>query len=161
MIETKIKLCSKCKQKKSLSEFYRNKQRKDGYNGWCKKCLTPAINRHKQSERYKEQQAEYSKKLEVKERMNYMRRKRRKENPEKYRAIDRMQRQNDDPQKLKARDVVGQAIIYHNFPKACKHQCKNCENQASEYHHWSYDPEHWLDVIPLCKQCHADVHNGV
>lgn len=27
-------------------------------------------------------------------------------------------------------------------------------------HHWSYAPEHWLDVIPLCVQCHGWVHYG-
>lgn len=27
-------------------------------------------------------------------------------------------------------------------------------------HHWSYEPEHRLDVIPLCTTCHAAVHRG-
>lgn len=28
------------------------------------------------------------------------------------------------------------------------------------YHHWSYAPEHWLDVIPLCQSCHHQIHWG-
>jgi hypothetical protein len=28
------------------------------------------------------------------------------------------------------------------------------------YHHHSYEPAHWLDVIPLCASCHRAVHNG-
>lgn len=33
-----MKTCSKCKQEKELSEFYKNKNRKDGYNTFCKEC---------------------------------------------------------------------------------------------------------------------------
>jgi len=32
------KLCSKCKKNKTLSEFYKDKQKKDGYCSICKKC---------------------------------------------------------------------------------------------------------------------------
>ena len=35
-METKI--CSKCKKNKTLSEFYKVKQKKDGYDSTCKKC---------------------------------------------------------------------------------------------------------------------------
>ncbi len=28
------------------------------------------------------------------------------------------------------------------------------------YHHWSYEEQRWLDVIPLCLSCHAGVHSG-
>lgn len=28
------------------------------------------------------------------------------------------------------------------------------------YHHWSYLPEHRLDVAPLCDSCHKQVHRG-
>ena len=28
-------------------------------------------------------------------------------------------------------------------------------------HHWSYEREHWLDVIPLCLSCHRKVHIGL
>ena len=37
--EIQYKVCSSCKKKKKAVElFYRNKSRKDGYSGWCKKC---------------------------------------------------------------------------------------------------------------------------
>lgn len=32
------KYCFKCKETKSVSDFYRNKTRKDGYHGNCKSC---------------------------------------------------------------------------------------------------------------------------
>ena len=33
------KICSKCKQEKDLSEFYRNKRAKNGLNCQCKQCM--------------------------------------------------------------------------------------------------------------------------
>lgn len=38
--------------------------------------------------------------------------------------------------------------------------CTFCENQAKEYHHYlGYERENYLNVIPLCKKCHADIHD--
>ena len=34
-----MKTCSKCGEEKPLSEFYRNKDSRDGYRADCKKCL--------------------------------------------------------------------------------------------------------------------------
>ncbi len=40
--------------------------------------------------------------------------------------------------------------------------CERCGDAESTtyFHHWSYEPEHWLDVIPLCCKCHRGVHAG-
>ena len=35
---TTTKICTKCKKKKSVSEFYTSKQAKDGHKSWCKSC---------------------------------------------------------------------------------------------------------------------------
>ena len=32
------KICTKCKKRKKLKEFYKDKKTKDGYAYWCKKC---------------------------------------------------------------------------------------------------------------------------
>ena len=37
-IGDKMKRCSKCKQSKSISEFYKSKSEKDGLQSWCKAC---------------------------------------------------------------------------------------------------------------------------
>lgn len=153
------KFCTKCETYKPLTEFYKNKSRKDGYNGWCKACLKKPISQHKKSAKYKIQQSEYSKRADVRDRQNYMRRKRRIDNPEKYRKRDKIERQNCDANKIMARQAVGNAIRYHNFPKPTECQCEICNNQATEYHHPNYDKSDWLNVIPVCKKCHADIHN--
>lgn len=33
-----LKVCSRCKQEKPVTEFYRRKSSKDGYDSWCKRC---------------------------------------------------------------------------------------------------------------------------
>lgn len=35
----KTKICTKCKKKKPLIEFYKHKGYKDGLSSWCKKCF--------------------------------------------------------------------------------------------------------------------------
>lgn len=41
-----MKTCYKCKVEKSLSEFAKNKSRKDGYNGMCKQCKNEYTKTH-------------------------------------------------------------------------------------------------------------------
>jgi len=62
------------------------------------------------------------------------------------------------PKQLKAKHAVENAIKTGKLPKVDSLQCA-CGNQAAEYHHHKgYAPEHWLDVIPVCKKCHSK-HN--
>lgn len=56
-----MKKCSKCKQIKSKSEFYKDNSRKDGLFGWCKEC------QNKHNKKYYE---EYYNHPEVKERIS-------------------------------------------------------------------------------------------
>lgn len=61
-METKI--CSKCREEKSVSEFYRKTSSKDGYMLHCKKCDHAKLTKWKEenSERYKLGRKEYYKK---------------------------------------------------------------------------------------------------
>lgn len=52
-----MKTCYKCKLEKVLSEFAKNKSRKDGYNGMCKQCKNEYTQNH-----YKENTDYYLKK---------------------------------------------------------------------------------------------------
>jgi hypothetical protein len=38
IFESDQKKCSLCKETKSFSDFYKSKQKWDGYDSWCKKC---------------------------------------------------------------------------------------------------------------------------
>ncbi len=55
------KQCTKCSQIKSLSEFSKNKSRKDGLGGWCKECANVNAKKHYQAnaEKKKKYQKKY------------------------------------------------------------------------------------------------------
>lgn len=73
---------------------------------------------------------------------------------EKYRKNNR--------QKIAAKRAVGQAVKIGRLKPPNAFTCVNpeCSKQAQHYHHWSYEKEHWLNVIPLCKSCHHSLHGG-
>lgn len=63
-MKTKVmKICSKCKEEKPLSDFTKNKFCTDGLNPWCKTCARE----YRQLPEVKEQARQYRQKTEVKE----------------------------------------------------------------------------------------------
>lgn len=62
------------------------------------------------------------------------------------------------PEKQKARQVIAHAVNRKAILSISECSCTRCGVQAQEYHHWSYEQEHWLDVIPLCRSCHDKLH---
>lgn len=73
------KQCTKCKEWKDKSEFYRNRCRADGLHGWCKLCMQKAKREHQRANRdeyntyqrqyredHKEQWQEYSRRAYAK-----------------------------------------------------------------------------------------------
>lgn len=53
-MEEKKKICGKCQNEKSLSEFNKNKEKKDGYGAYCKEC-----NQLYQKKHYSDNKIEY------------------------------------------------------------------------------------------------------
>lgn len=64
----KTKICSKCKEKKDISEFWKHKRSKDGLYCWCKKCWKEYGKKYyqKNKERISKHSREYRKKHPVK-----------------------------------------------------------------------------------------------
>lgn len=62
------------------------------------------------------------------------------------------------PEKERARKAVSTAVRFEKLPRIKTLSCLHCGKQANTYHHHSYEPEYWLDVIPLCRKCHTKVH---
>ena len=63
----KRKVCGKCGQEKSVSEFYKSKR--DGYRSRCKECHKKDCREYAKTGYYARYQREYSKRGYVKERM--------------------------------------------------------------------------------------------
>ena len=62
------------------------------------------------------------------------------------------------PEKFQAIQAVRSAIDHFRLKPVSDCLCAKCGMTAKEYHHWSYNPEHWTNVIPLCKVCHTGLH---
>lgn len=156
-----MKICSTCKQSKDESEFPRDKSKKDGLNSRCKAC----------------RKADWKAYLETKQGRDmihralarYRRTQKGKESRTRQRLSEKgkaVQFRYNEKRKLNNRDKAGTAL--HNairsgkIPHISTRQCLlsytgECEGRM-EYHHPSYAPEHWLDVIPLCKKHHVLAH---
>jgi hypothetical protein len=58
----------------------------------------------------------------------------------------------------KARQFITNAVSAGRLPRPDSIQC-SCGEQAVQYHHYKgYEPDHWLDVVPVCRKCHAILH---
>ena len=56
-METKTKKCSRCKAVKPLTEFYKDKSRKDGLQPRCKPCSKAVVKEYQQTDKGKAMQA--------------------------------------------------------------------------------------------------------
>ena len=54
-----MKVCSKCKVEKELSEFHKQRNSKDGYKSLCKSCVLSKEKERRDSPEFKERYKEY------------------------------------------------------------------------------------------------------
>ncbi|MDA7495731.1 hypothetical protein OAL45_00275 [bacterium] len=96
MTEKKSKVCSKCKQEKSLCDFYKDATGKFGVRSQCKKCRNESDAKYfrENSEKVKESTAKYRR--ENPEKVKERHAKYRRENPEKINAHKRKRYKNDE-----------------------------------------------------------------
>lgn len=128
-----MKICTRCFQKKDLTEFYKKTERKDGHRAECKICT-------------KKYQKEYNKTEQGKE-------------THRRNALCYYVRH---PEFIKAKNAVNNTITAGKFPRLDSLQCNYCPVQAKQYHHYKgYAPEHWFDVIPVCIPCHKKCHRKI
>lgn len=125
---TQEKRCRRCNEIKDASQFTRRPRNRDGLGSYCRSCKSIL------GEEW------------------------RKSNPEKYKAIftrGKKKMNEKYPMKKKARMVVNNAVRDGKIPKASVLQCAECGESAKQYHHHrGYEEENWLNVIPLCRECH-------
>ena len=174
------KYCSKCKKIKLISEFYKNLSRKDNLSNWCKSCNLANDRKYRQtekgklvhrqallkyfhSEKGKAYQKQYCQSETYKKaRYLYNRSKKRKIVYKRYEQSKKgkeSHRQNATnyrsrhPEIIRAHSAVARAIKAGILPYPNSLIC-SCGEIAQHYHHPSYVPEHWLDVVPVCIPCH-------
>ena len=177
MSETIItKPCSKCKQVKPLSGFYKNRAKKDNLQTECKICCNINIRKYQQTAKGKEilrvgqkkyrqsrafkeyQQSDKGKKSARKYIQKYSKSEKGKQTHKEYRFRN--------PEKRLATNAITAAVRAGKLPRPDALLCLPCFKKAlietaKHYHHYlGYNPKYWLDVIPVCVSCHYSIHHN-
>jgi hypothetical protein len=155
------KRCITCGTIKPVDEFHFAKNRKDGRNPECKQCRQKyghmfwQKNKETITKRVKIFYEENKKKI-----LERNREYRQTEKAKTDKAKKNKEYGLKNPQKIKARRAVSNSIRDGKLPRVSTLFCSICnEKQATQYHHHKgYEEKYWLDVIPVCSQCHNNIH---
>ncbi len=139
------KSCRVCKKIKPLSEFPKNRSKKSGYNSECNTCCNKYYKEYRQTEKGKVAHHKANKKY----------RKTKKGKAVNLKSVQRFNVRH--PNQTKAVRTVNHAIRNGKLIRPNTQICHYCPAKAEQYHHHlGYEPEHWLDVIPVCIKCHQN-----
>lgn len=138
-----IKICLRCNSSKNVDDFYKHPQMSDGYLNICKTC----------------------KRTEAKEREERLRKNPEWVEKERERGREKYNRLNYKNIKPSYENKKKHMIRYNKiYPE--KYKAKNSSQRIScpkgfHRHHWSYNEEHWKDVIILESKEHSDLHRFI
>lgn len=139
-----MRQCTKCFQEfpATTEYFYRSKAHTAGIMYQCKKC-------------------HYGRKKEITPNVVARQREanwRKSEKGKAYLAAKEARKRNKHPEQHRARVAVATEVKFHRMLSIGECSCAKCGAQAEAYHHWSYEKQYRLDVIPLCRSCHNNLH---
>lgn len=149
------KRCIGCNHTKPLSEFFKNRSIKDGYSSYCKLCDKLAVRKYQKTKKGRATLREARKRYQQTKKGKAI--KKRYQQSKKGKATKkRFYIQNIN--RCKATSAIQHAIKNGKLPQQNTLQCHYCPAQAKQYHHPSYAPKHYLNVIPICRKCHRKIH---
>ena len=133
------KTCISCHKTKPFAEFYSHKKMADGYLNKCKECVKAYSRKRRFDPDCREKILAYDRARGYRQGTEYQKR-RRLENPEKY----------------KANYMISNALRGGRLlkPEVCAH-CSTATSRI-EAHHPDYSRP--LEVVWLCSQCHSQLH---
>lgn len=156
------KVCSACRQWKSLPEYGRDKRLGDKLTCQCRACRKAYATAYRQTEHGKAVMRKAQRKYCGSDKD--LARRHRIYQTEKWKATCRRSARawsKRNPIKRQAAHAVCYAVAKSLLPAISSCSCSDCHTQAEEYHHESYEKEHWLDVTPLCRKCHMIRHDRI
>lgn len=149
-----MQVCIKCGISKPLSEFYAHKQMALGVDSKCKECAKALARQRRIDNPEKARDIDHRKYMKRREAHQERHREWVAKHPEKMVEYKNEWRRRNK-EKQSAHNAVQRAIRDSVLPRASTLPCNRCDDDAQEYHHWSYDPDHWFDVEALCTRCHG------
>jgi len=140
----RTKICFKCGELKNLSEYYKHPAMGDGHLGKCKKCT----------------------KIDTKKRSDITTStpegldKERERHREKYYRLNYLEKHKPSPEVKK----ISMDKYYKRYPEKYAAKCASGHLptiEGVEKHHWSYNKDHYRDVIHVTDEDHSTAHRFI
>lgn len=137
------KTCFKCNVEKSLTEYYKHKLMSDGYLGKCKQCTKSDVRKR---EKMLSNDSEWIESEQKRHREKYYR----LGYKEKHKPTYEQKKSTKEKYKDK-------------YPEKYKASCfsQRIPNINGHNHHWSYNEEHFKNVIDITEKNHAKAHRFI
>jgi hypothetical protein len=140
-----MKKCTYCNQEKELSCYSKQSSSPDGLRNYCKECANT---------KEKLRQAELKNDPEWKE-------KEKERGREKYHRLYKGERKKKLPSSKRLSTEKYWAKYPEKYKAGIAAQRIYPEVKGNHMHHWSYNQEHWKDVIELSVEDHNKLHRYI